>query len=68
MGAAQSPRPPFPFLFGGAFIEAFSVVLEPAARAEFPFLLGGAFIEARGGSFSSADASHISLLFRRDFH
>ena len=38
---------PFPFLFGGAFIEAgFEITIEALAD-KFPFLFGGAFIEAR---------------------
>ena len=37
----------FPFLFGGAFIEATATVDLNICRApEFPFLFGGAFIEA----------------------
>ena len=39
-------RQPFPFLFGGAFIEA--AIPTPACLLSrlFPFLFGGAFIEA----------------------
>ena len=37
----------FPFLLGGAFIEAESEREKARGFVEFPFLLGGAFIEAR---------------------
>ena len=37
----------FPFLFGGAFIEARLHSLHRAVGVRFPFLFGGAFIEAR---------------------
>ena len=38
---------PFPFLFGGAFIEALDETLKGLTPSEeFPFLFGGAFIEA----------------------
>ena len=36
----------FPFLFGGAFIEAAINTAFPAVKLLFPFLFGGAFIEA----------------------
>ena len=40
--------PVFPFLLGGAFIEAREGrECRPRPSAEFPFLLGGAFIEAK---------------------
>ena len=41
----------FPFLFGGAFIEA--VIFDMFIRTirEFPFLFGGAFIEANRETF-----------------
>ena len=46
-GLGRSLPGTFPFLFGGTFIEAFSV---PGAhhvpRDGFPFLFGGTFIEA----------------------
>ena len=36
----------FPFLLGGAFIEADAVKVSQLKDSVFPFLLGGAFIEA----------------------
>ena len=36
----------FPFLFGGAFIEAPLPSTEHPKSPKFPFLIGGAFIEA----------------------
>ena len=36
----------FPFLLGGAFIEASMLKHLPERKSKFPFLLGGAFIEA----------------------
>ena len=69
----------FPFLFGGAFIEAHSPAGEQMKPSRFPFLFGGAFIEAEkvlyklptgeifpflfGGAFIEAD---LSLTTSRD--
>ena len=39
-------RSEFPFLFGGAFIEAHELANFVDSSVEFPFLFGGAFIEA----------------------
>ena len=39
----------FPFLFGGAFIEAIAPDSPVYLSVEFPFLFGGAFIEASAG-------------------
>ena len=66
--AELSPRAPkFPFLFGGAFIEADKLESNCPARPQFPFLFGGAFIEARMRS-STSKKIIISLPFRRGFH
>ena len=58
----------FPFLLGGAFIEADEIAARLGlTRSEFPFLLGGAFIEApRGGT--SQSCRRISLPSWRGFH
>ena len=45
----------FPFLFGGAFIEA-PVQRTCRSMARFPFLFGGAFIEA-----DSVERDHLDL-------
>ena len=59
--------PAFPFLFGGAFIEADTLSCQRLQQTRFPFLFGGAFIEAssmEGGSLGN----NFSLPFRRGFH
>ena len=38
---------PFPFLFGGTFIEAITPALHRRVTNIFPFLFGGTFIEAK---------------------
>ena len=45
-GYNQSRAAQFPFLLGGAFIEANKCTGSPPLARGFPFLLGGAFIEA----------------------
>ena len=39
---------PFPFLFGGTFIEGANHGLARCRRSAFPFLFGGTFIEGHG--------------------
>ena len=58
----------FPFLFGGAFIEATTTNTANAPpRSGFPFLFGGAFIEAARAELKQ-HLFGISLPFRRGFH
>ena len=66
MPALERAEPPFPFLFGGAFIEAFMWKQRPGLEAPFPFLFGGAFIEASPQTLAAT--LPISLPFRRGFH
>ena len=58
----------FPFLFGGAFIEAALESLPVEVAAAFPFLFGGAFIEAQSLAPVVDVLAKISLPFRRGFH
>ena len=58
----------FPFLFGGAFIEAITRRLRRGTLRRFPFLFGRAFIEARRRSFASAlPMSRFPFLLGRAF-
>ena len=61
-------RSAFPFLLGGAFIEARNRLFSPAAGLPFPFLLGGAFIEAEFYPHVSRGTPRISLPSWRGFH
>ena len=45
-GRCNLPCLPFPFLFGGAFIEATPQLKQSPTASRFPFLFGGTFIEA----------------------
>ena len=58
----------FPFLFGGAFIEAERVSVTMPALPLFPFLFGGAFIEEYRVRGCGPPTGTISLPFRRGFH
>ena len=55
--------PRFPFLFGGAFIEAEILIDTLLGAVAFPFLFGGAFIEARMLLSRSGMASRFPFLF-----
>ena len=67
LGRRRAPRPAFPFLFGGAFIEAERISVDATLACQFPFLFGGAFIEA-ARHYGYALRGIISLPFRRGFH
>ena len=54
--AVDDQRPGFPFLFGGAFIEAPRRLANCALAIQFPFLFGGAFIEAH-----CVEGRHLNL-------
>ena len=43
------PIRPFPFLFGGTFIEGFDGPIDSRCSPLFPFLFGGTFIEGTSG-------------------
>ena len=58
----------FPFLFGGAFIEARIMDRVESSSALFPFLFGRAFIEAWIAWVVFALAVIISLPFWKGFH
>ena len=71
LGVHEAARPDghgFPFLFGGAFIEARIIDVQTGRKITFPFLFGGAFIEAGGIEQLNRVISSISLPFRRGFH
>ena len=68
MTTINSPKRLFPFLFGGAFIEAKRYVTFIALQLIFPFLFGGAFIEAAEKLDNVRKIMKISLPFRRGFH
>ena len=53
----------FPFLFGGAFIEALLRDFVKKPVWEFPFLFGGAFIEATKGNANHGTHSQFPFLF-----
>ena len=64
----MTTSPQFPFLLGGAFIEA-NVRSSGAGNPEtFPFLLGGAFIEAETSETPGRLLGRISLPSWRGFH
>ena len=58
----------FPFLLGGAFIEAANVRATRCGSSTFPFLLGGAFIEALSVELLPVRSRVISLPSWRGFH
>ena len=62
LGYDRNPRV-FPFLFGGAFIEAFQHVEDAVPGALFPFLFGGAFIEAFGNCLHHVRDDRFPFLF-----
>ena len=53
----------FPFLFGGAFIEAWRKRPALPCNRVFPFLFGGAFIEAEAVIAALADEDIFPFLF-----
>ena len=65
----EAPISDFPFLFGGAFIEAchLNVKFRDGVR-EFPFLSGRAFIEVAQRPRHQSREPFISLPFRKGFH
>ena len=52
----------FPFLLGGAFIEAPESTQAHRISSGFPFLLGGAFIEARSEAWNAPTISGFPFL------
>ena len=58
---------PFPFLFGGAFIEAFSLSWAWSGLRHFPSFSEGLSLRLYGRS-QKIGRFHISLPFRRGFH
>ena len=65
----QLETSPFPFLFGGTFIEGANAQVESVSSNKFPFLFGGTFIEGIDDVKAHPDKyAGISLPFRRDFH
>ena len=70
MSATYGPtvRQGFPFLFGGAFIEAlYKPVASLVYAADFPSFSEGLSLRPAAGMQVGA-VSDISLPFRRDFH
>ena len=59
---------PFPFLFGGTFIEGGRWYVDDTPSRTFPFLFGGTFIEGAPIGGAGWNGRRISLPFRRDFH
>ena len=68
MGARDQPGiPRFPFLFGGAFIEAPAATLPIHLPAHFPSFSEGLSLR-RTTPYGSSLTPGISLPFRRGFH
>ena len=65
--APTTPRPVFPFLFGGTFIEGFWDIFLGLFRYNFPSFSEGLSLRVEIQS-GLQDVADISLPFRRDFH